>query len=120
MRFLAEDVDVYVLSLLLPYTHSQPGESGELTCGCGLCGVGAVDPKKRMTVEQALEHPYLEAYHDPDDEPVAPPLDADFFDFDCEFPSPQPSLHNDLPACHKPRSDLGRLLTFGVSCSPEG
>jgi mitogen-activated protein kinase 1/3 len=35
-----------------------------------------------MTVEEALEHPYLEAYHDPEDEPVAPPLEADFFDFD--------------------------------------
>ncbi|KZV99730.1 mitogen-activated protein kinase [Exidia glandulosa HHB12029] len=40
------------------------------------------DPKKRITVEQALEHPYLEAYHDPDDEPVAPPLDPEFFEFD--------------------------------------
>ncbi|KAJ3566490.1 hypothetical protein NP233_g6979 [Leucocoprinus birnbaumii] len=40
------------------------------------------DPKKRITVEEALAHPYLEAYHDPDDEPVAPPLDPEFFDFD--------------------------------------
>ncbi|KAJ7185656.1 mitogen-activated protein kinase [Mycena filopes] len=40
------------------------------------------DPKKRITAEDALAHPYLEAYHDPDDEPVAPPLDADFFEFD--------------------------------------
>ncbi|KAI6043956.1 CMGC/MAPK protein kinase [Pisolithus marmoratus] len=40
------------------------------------------DPKKRLTVEEALEHPYLEAYHDPDDEPVAPPLDPEFFEFD--------------------------------------
>jgi len=40
------------------------------------------DPKKRITVEQALAHPYLEAYHDPDDEPVAPPLDPEFFEFD--------------------------------------
>ncbi|KIY47532.1 mitogen-activated protein kinase [Fistulina hepatica ATCC 64428] len=40
------------------------------------------DPKKRITVEDALAHPYLEAYHDPDDEPVAPPLDPDFFEFD--------------------------------------
>jgi mitogen-activated protein kinase 1/3 len=47
------------------------------------------DPKKRITVEEALAHPYLEAYHDPDDEPVAPPLDPDFFEFDreCEFKS---------------------------------
>jgi len=40
------------------------------------------DPKKRITVEDALAHPYLEAYHDPDDEPVAPPLDPEFFEFD--------------------------------------
>jgi len=23
--------------------------------------------------------------HDPDDEPVAPPLDPEFFEFDCEY-----------------------------------
>ncbi|KAJ7359386.1 mitogen-activated protein kinase [Mycena albidolilacea] len=40
------------------------------------------DPKKRITCEEALAHPYLEAYHDPDDEPVAPPLDPEFFEFD--------------------------------------
>jgi len=40
------------------------------------------DPKKRMTVDECLEHPYLEGYHDPDDEPVVQSLDPDFFDFD--------------------------------------
>ncbi|KAI0806170.1 mitogen activated protein kinase-like protein [Irpex lacteus] len=40
------------------------------------------DPKKRITVEEALAHPYLEAYHDPEDEPVAPPLSPTFFEFD--------------------------------------
>jgi len=40
------------------------------------------DPKKRITVEDALAHPYLEAYHDPEDEPVAPPLEPEFFEFD--------------------------------------
>ncbi|GAA5907827.1 hypothetical protein JCM5296_005796 [Sporobolomyces johnsonii] len=40
------------------------------------------DPIKRLTVEQCLEHPYLANYHDPDDEPVAPPLEPSFFDFD--------------------------------------
>ncbi|KAG8816030.1 MAP kinase Pmk1 [Serendipita sp. 399] len=40
------------------------------------------DPKKRISVEDALAHPYLEAYHDPEDEPVAPPLDPEFFEFD--------------------------------------
>ncbi|GAA6010734.1 hypothetical protein JCM11491_002921 [Sporobolomyces phaffii] len=40
------------------------------------------DPTKRLTVEQCLEHPYVSAYHDPDDEPTAPPLPPSFFDFD--------------------------------------
>lgn len=39
-------------------------------------------PTKRMTVQQALEHPYLEPYHDDQDEPSADPLPPHFFDFD--------------------------------------
>ncbi|PWN48461.1 putative MAP kinase Kpp2 [Violaceomyces palustris] len=39
-------------------------------------------PRKRITVEAALAHPYLEPYHDPEDEPTAAPLDPSFFDFD--------------------------------------
>lgn len=59
------------------------------------------DPKKRLTAEEALEHPYLSAYvralgvsrrpvlnstvhrqHDPDDEPAARFLDPNGLDFD--------------------------------------
>jgi serine/threonine protein kinase len=57
------------------------------------------DPKKRMTVDEALEHPYLAAYvssssltsmyryphppkHDPEDEPTVTPLSPDYFEFD--------------------------------------
>ncbi|KAI8927800.1 kinase-like domain-containing protein [Entophlyctis helioformis] len=37
------------------------------------------DPALRMTVEEALAHPYLEAYHDSEDEPVsATPFDFSF------------------------------------------
>jgi mitogen-activated protein kinase 1/3 len=42
------------------------------------------DPKKRMTVEEALAHPYLEAYHDPTDEPSCAPIPSEFFDFDLQ------------------------------------
>lgn len=36
-------------------------------------------PEKRITVEQALAHPYLKLLHDPSDEPVCPtPFDVDF------------------------------------------
>jgi serine/threonine protein kinase len=30
------------------------------------------DPAKRITCEQALEHPYLAVWHDPSDEPICP------------------------------------------------
>lgn len=40
------------------------------------------NPKNRITVQQALEHPYVAFYHEPNDEPVAKPLPNDFFDFD--------------------------------------
>jgi len=40
------------------------------------------DPKKRMTVEEALEHPYLAAYYDPSDEPTVQAPDPDAFEFD--------------------------------------
>ncbi|KXN81191.1 Mitogen-activated protein kinase CPK1 [Leucoagaricus sp. SymC.cos] len=39
-------------------------------------------PKRRITVEEALQHPYLAPYHDPQDEPEAAQLDPSFFDFD--------------------------------------
>jgi serine/threonine protein kinase len=32
----------------------------------------AFDPRKRITAEEALAHPYLAPYHDPTDEPAAP------------------------------------------------
>ncbi|KAF9511155.1 hypothetical protein BS47DRAFT_1377265 [Hydnum rufescens UP504] len=42
------------------------------------------DPKKRISVEDALAHPYLEAYHDPNDEPTCASLAPEFFDFDLQ------------------------------------
>ncbi|WWC65522.1 uncharacterized protein I303_108140 [Kwoniella dejecticola CBS 10117] len=65
------------------------------------------DPRKRFTVEQCLSHPYLDAYHDPDDEPSAKPLSSNFFDFDM--------MKDEIS-----RDDLKRLLfeeimTFGQS-----
>ena len=41
------------------------------------------DPKKRITVENALKHPYLAALHCPEDEPTTDHVSA--FDFDFEI-----------------------------------
>ncbi|KAM0714585.1 hypothetical protein Q7P37_009881 [Cladosporium fusiforme] len=40
------------------------------------------DPTKRIGVEEALEHTYLEPYHDPQDEPTATRIPEEHFDFD--------------------------------------
>lgn len=40
-----------------------------------------LDPKERISVEEALAHNYLEKYHDVDDEPLCfPPFEFDFED----------------------------------------
>ena len=41
------------------------------------------DPKKRITVDEALSHPYLQELHYDDDEPTTDPVSA--FDFDFEL-----------------------------------
>lgn len=53
-------------------------------------------PKRRIDVEEALKHPYLEAYHDPMDEPTADPLDPSFFDFDYGPPLAKDQLKGEL------------------------
>ncbi|KAH8829061.1 mitogen-activated protein kinase [Flagelloscypha sp. PMI_526] len=61
----------------LPFRKKRPFATLFPNChslGCGLLN--------KDSPEEALAHPYLEAYHDPDDEPVAPPLDPEFFEFD--------------------------------------
>lgn len=37
-----------------------------------------LDTDKRITAAEALRHPYLAQYHDPDDEPEAEPYDQSF------------------------------------------
>ena len=41
------------------------------------------DPDKRISIEDALKHPYMSKYHDPSDEPTGEPVSA--FDFDYEL-----------------------------------
>ena len=47
------------------------------------------DPKKCISVEMALCHPYLEAYHDSDNEPVSLLLDLELFKFGCTYAGKQ-------------------------------
>lgn len=86
-------------------------------------------PKKRIQVDEALQHPYLEVsiyphcynldggvtivffikpYHDPMDEPTAPPLDPSFFDFDNGNPLSKEELKGTFSAFH-PHAHIDRL-----------
>jgi serine/threonine protein kinase len=42
----------------------------------------AFDPTQRITVEDALAHPYLEQLHYPDDEPTREPVPRYDFEFE--------------------------------------
>jgi len=48
----------------------------------------AFDPSRRISVEQALEHPYLAIWHDASDEPDCPTT----FDFDFEVVEEVPEM----------------------------
>lgn len=40
------------------------------------------DPKNRINIDEALSHPYLTRYHDPNDEPICEPISTKDFEFD--------------------------------------
>ncbi|KAJ3237763.1 Mitogen-activated protein kinase [Chytriomyces hyalinus] len=81
-RIGSERAQLYIRSLRrtqkVPWTHLFPKASAVALDL--LEKLLTFDPHARITVEQALEHPYLEAYHDISDEPVHP----QFFDFGFE------------------------------------
>lgn len=52
------------------------------------------DPKKRITVEEALAHPYMKNLHFEDDEPVGDPVSR--FDFDFELYSLKTAEYKEL------------------------
>jgi mitogen-activated protein kinase 7 len=51
----------------IPLYNTQPFQALDL-----LGKILTFDPSERITVLQALEHPWLSTYHDPDDEPTCP------------------------------------------------
>lgn len=53
------------------------------------------DPAKRITVEEALAHPYLSAYHDEDDEPSH----TQSFDFSFEVVESMEDMRSRYPEC---------------------
>ena len=52
------------------------------------------DPKERITIDQALTHPYMAQLHFPDDEPTTTMVSA--YDFDFEIFSLKKEDYKDL------------------------
>jgi len=65
------------------------------------------DPKKRITVEQALEHPYLASLHDPGVEPASEPApDFEFEDEELHEDQLREKVWNEMMHFHR---DLSRV-----------
>ena len=77
----------------------------------------AWEPSRRCTVEQALAHPYLAAFHNPAAEPVAQSL----FEFDFEDLSEhgaREALFSEVCRFRPELSELGRLRDAPMGSSP--
>ena len=63
------------------------------------------DPNKRISVEEALAHPYLAELHFPDDEPTTEPVSSFDFDFeiyDLKGPDYKELLYEEIMLYHSP------------------
>lgn len=75
-----------------------------------------LDPRKRVSVTDALSHPYLNKYHDPDDEPICVPT----FNFDFEKQKLttevlREQIYKEIMGYHKPRAPS---LSFSACLKP--
>ena len=83
------------------------------------------NPKKRITVEEALAHPYLEPYHDADDEPTAAVLRELCCNLGPAFPLIQPHLiqlrhssRSTRSSSHGNSSSVSPSFCMNKSCHP--
>ena len=75
-----------------------------------------LDPKERISVEEALGHKYLEKYHDVDDEPLCfPPFEFDFEEIPFTKDDLKGRILNEIEQFHK-----GKVLILSpVGCSQQ-
>ena len=71
----------------------------------------AFNPGKRITVEEALKHPYVEDYHDPDDEPISEIVPYEVFSLDKRD---QPLNREELKRMYLPLFTRGEVLADRV------
>ncbi|KAL9650604.1 hypothetical protein ABK040_006405 [Willaertia magna] len=71
------------------------------------------DPLQRITVEQALEHPYLANLHEPEDEPTCPPFDF-VFEEEAETADIKQMIYNEIMTWNLENNNVqGDAIIFG-------
>jgi len=78
------------------------------------------NPKKRITVEEALSHPYLEALHYPEDEPIGDPvsnLEFEFEKYELSLEQLKDLIYEEILLYHSPEfaSEYERNIQAGKS-----
>ncbi|XP_053547558.1 mitogen-activated protein kinase 7-like [Bombina bombina] len=77
------------------------------------------DPRERISVREALRHPFLSKYHDPDDEPECVP--AFDFDFDKKILTKEQikeAIVSEIDNFHRRREGIRRQISFKPALTP--
>ncbi|XP_075034938.1 mitogen-activated protein kinase 7 isoform X2 [Mixophyes fleayi] len=117
----AERVRAYIQSLPsrqpIPWTELYPqGDRKSLDL---LSKMLRFDPRDRISVREALRHPFLSKYHDPDDEPECVP--AFDFDFDKRVLTKEQikeAIVAEIDGFHRRREGIRRQISFKPALKP--
>ncbi|XP_013419265.1 mitogen-activated protein kinase 7 [Lingula anatina] len=73
----------------------------------------ALSPADRISVDQALKHPYLSKYHDPDDEPICiPAFNFDFENEKVDVANLKEAIVKEIMEYHQPKPSLSDLSSI--------
>ncbi|KAM9149427.1 mitogen-activated protein kinase 7 isoform 1-T2 [Pangshura tecta] len=119
----ADRVRAYIQSL--PSRQPVPWESLYQQADCSALALLAkmlrFDPRERIAVAEALKHPFVAKYHDPDDEPDCVP--AFDFDFDKQVLTKErikEAIVAEIRDFHARREGIRRQISFKPALRPAG
>ncbi|KAM3917684.1 mitogen-activated protein kinase 7 [Leptodactylus fuscus] len=117
----AERVRAYIQSLPsrqpVPWTDLYP--QGDRKALDLLSKMLRFDPRERISVREALRHPFLSKYHDPDDEPECVP--AFDFGFDKKILTKEQikeAIVAEIDSFHRRREGIRRQISFKPALKP--
>lgn len=119
----AERVRAYIQSLpsRQPVPWSELYPQGDRKALDLLAKMLRFDPRERISVREALRHPFLSKYHDPDDEPECVP--AFDFGFDKKILTKEQikeAIVAEIDGFHRRREGIRRQISFKPALKPAG